>query len=133
MKMADKKTEAQIVQENLDALKDHQDTAEEQALVHAVDETRITLVDDQDEEYEYMILDEFDWEGKTYLALASCDEKNEGSGSLDANEMDDITVVRKFGEGDNISFGAVTDEHELLAVSRIISDKYEHLMGGIPE
>ncbi len=131
--MADKKTEAQIVQENLDALKDHQDTAEEQALVHAVDETRITLVDDQDEEYEYMILDEFDWEGKTYLALASCDEKNEGSGSLDANEMDDITVVRKFGEGDNISFGAVTDEHELLAVSRIISDKYEHLMGGIPE
>ena len=106
---------------------------EERDLIKAVDETRITLVDETDEEYEYIILNEFEWEGKTYVALASCDEKNDGHGSIDANEMDDITVVRKFVEGDEISYGAVTDEHELLAVSRIISDKYEHLLGGLPE
>ena len=42
-----------------------------------VEEQRITLVDSQDEEYNFLILDEFRYNDKQYLALASCDEKTD--------------------------------------------------------
>ena len=125
--MTDKKTEAQVIQENLDALKDHKDTEVEQELVRAVDEMRITLVDDTDTEYEYIILDEYELNGNTYLALASCDEKDEKGGG-DPGEWDDITIVRKFGSGDQVSYGAVTDDRELLDAARVFEDKFGHLL-----
>ena len=131
--MADKKTEAQIIQENLDALKDHVDTEEEKALINAVEEARITLVDEKDVEYEYIILDKFELNGSTYLALASCDEKNELGGAIDATEGDDITVVRQYGEGDQVGYSAITDDQELLSVSRVVTDKFGHLMLGLQQ
>ena len=131
--MADKYTEAQEIKEHLDALKDHEDTEIEKELIRAVDETRITLTDDSDTDYEFIILDEYEVEGKTYLALASCDEKDE-RGSGDPGEWDDITIVRKLGEEDQISFAAVTDDHELYAAAKVFEDKFEHILHGtMPE
>ena len=127
--MDDREIRAQEIKNKFDALKNHKDTEEEQDLIHAVDETRITLVDDQDDEYEYMILDEFVVNGKTYLALASCDEKEE-KGSGDPGEWDDITIVRKYSEGGQVSFGAVTDDRELLDAARVFEDKFGHLLDG---
>ena len=130
--MADKKLEAQEMQEHLDALKNHKDTEQEQALVYSVDQRRITLVDDKDDEYEYIIIDEYEVNGNTYLALASCDEKDEKGGG-DPGEWDDITIVRQYAEGDNVSYGAVNDDQELLAAARVFEDKFAHVMNGLPD
>lgn len=40
---------------------------------------------------------------------------------------EDITVVREFGEGDALSYGAVTDADELYAVARELEAMYGHL------
>ena len=49
----------------------------EQKLEQKVEEQRITLVDSQDAEYDFLILDEFCYNEQQYLALASCDEKTD--------------------------------------------------------
>ena len=122
--------EAKEIKKNLDALKNRKDTEEDKELIAAVEETRITLIDGQNQEYEFIIIDEFENEGKTYLALVSCDSKDERGTTAEADAIDDITVVEKQGEGENLNFVAVTDPAELLAVSKIIEKKFGHLRPG---
>lgn len=93
-----------------------------------VEEQRITLVDGKDTEYEFIVLNELVINGKHYLALASCDEKDEKiSGNGIGGDMDDITVVRKYGEAPDMSLSAVTDTEELLAVAKELENMYGHL------
>lgn len=106
---------------------------EEEACIQSVDMQRITLVDQQDEEYEFIILDEFDCQGKSYLALASCDEKTDNGTISDPGESNDITVVRKQEAGGEMTLVAVTDADELLAVSKVIEARFGHLGEGPQE
>ena len=64
----------------------------EQKLEQKVEEQRITLVDSQDAEYDFLILDEFCYNEQQYLALASCDEKTDTGSGNDPGEANDITV-----------------------------------------
>ena len=125
--MKTREKEAEEIKKNFDALKGRKETEEDKELISSVDETRITLVDSKDEEYEFMILDEFENKGKKYLALVSCDSKDERGSVAEADELDDITVVEKHGEGESLNFSAVTDTDELLEISRIIEKKFGHL------
>ena len=125
--MKTREEEAKEIKKNLDALKGRKESEEDKELISSVDETRITLIDSKDEEYEFMILDEFENKGKKYLALVSCDSKDERGSVAEADELDDITVVEKHGEGENLNFSAVTDTDELLEISKIIEKKFGHL------
>ena len=121
----EKKKQAEQDQKELENLKHHVASPEEKALEHNVEEQRITLVDGKDTEYEFIILDELQVNGKQYLALVSCDEKDEKSSGNDMGG--DITVVEKHGDAPNMSLSAVTDTEELLAVSMELEKKYGHL------
>ena len=122
------KKQAEQDQKELEKLRNHVASPEEKALEHKVEEQRITLVDGKDTEYEFIILDELQVNGKQYLALVSCDEKDEKSSGNDmGGDMDDITVVEKHGDAPNMSLSAVTDTEELLAVSMELEKKYGHL------
>ena len=65
---------------------------ENKALEQTVEENRITLVDSQNEEYEFIVLDEIEYDSKTYLALVSCDEKTDMGTEYDPGESNDVTV-----------------------------------------
>jgi hypothetical protein len=102
-------------------------TAEELELEQNVEEDRITLVNDQDEEFDYIIIDEFDYKENHYLALAPCDEKTDMGGGSDPGESNDITVVREGEVGGEVTFFAVNDADELYALAKIIDDRFGHL------
>lgn len=105
------------------------DMSDHKQIEKMVEEQRITLVDGKDTEYEFIVLNELVINGKHYLALASCDEKDEKiSGNGMGGDMDDITVVQKHGEAPNMSLSAVTDTEELLAVAKELENMYGHLM-----
>jgi hypothetical protein len=102
---------------------------DEKKLLDNVEESRITLVDNQDHEHEYMILGEYQVEEKKYLALVSVDKNDDtGDGVEDAGEMNDITVVRKIDQGEDFILQAVNDSAELLAVSRLLEKDYGQLL-----
>lgn len=102
-------------------------TAEEQRLENCVEADRITLVDGQNEEYEFLVVDEFDIGGKHYLALVSCDEKTDMGNGSDPGESNDITVVRAGMAGGEQTLFAVTDADELLTVARAVESRFGHL------
>lgn len=110
-------------------MKSNLNPQEEKQCVDTVEAQRITLVDQHDVEYEFIILDEFSCEEKDYLALVSCDEKDEQASANDPGETNDITVVRKIVQGDGFALVAVTEAQELLAVSRVIEARFGHLGG----
>lgn len=104
-----------------------QKSAEEVRLEETVENDRITLVDSNNEEYEFIILEELEYKSRTYLALVSCDEKTDMGNDHDPGEANDITIVR-VGEAENEkTLYAVTDAEELYAVGKIIEEKYGHL------
>ena len=92
-----------------------------------VDESRITLVDRQDEEYSFLILDEFEYEGKQYVAMTSCDEKADVGSGGDPGETNDITVVRTEKRDGQPMFFAITDDRELYEVAKIVEKRFGHL------
>ena len=47
------------------------ETEAQKKAAESVEERRITLIDNKDREYEFMILDEYEHDGKHYLALVS--------------------------------------------------------------
>ena len=100
---------------------------ENKALEQTVEENRITLVDSQNEEYEFIVLDEIEYDSKTYLALVSCDEKTDMGNEYDPGEANDVTVVRVGEAGNEIKLFAVTDAEELYAVAKIVEERYGHL------
>ena len=87
----------------------------------------ITLVDSQNKEYEFVVLNRLSVGEKTYLALAAANEKSERKLDEDFVPDDDITVVREFIQDDEISYGAVTDADELYAVAKELDKLYGHL------
>lgn len=96
-------------------------------LENAVEERRITLVDHQNEEYEFIILEELEYQLKTYLALVPCDEKTDMGNEYDPGEANDITIVRVEQMGEEKIIAAVTDAEELYAVGKMIEEHYVHL------
>ncbi len=92
-----------------------------------VTESRITLVDNQDTEYEFIILEELEYQGARYLALVSCDEKTDVGSGDDPGEGNDIVVVRTDEVDGERVISAVTDAEELYALSKIIDEKFGHL------
>jgi len=103
---------------------------EEEKLSEKVEKGRITLVDSRDTEYEYIILDEFEVDGKCYDALVSCDEKVDEGNVKAPGEQNDITVVRKDIVNGETSFSAVTDVDELYKASKVIEERFGHLSDG---
>ena len=101
--------------------------AAETDLEERVEAERITLVDDKGEEYDFLILDRFRLGKKSYLALASCDEKTDMGHGDDPGEANDITVVWEGETGGERSFFAVTDADELLAVAKVVEERFGHL------
>lgn len=87
----------------------------------------ITLVDQNNLEYEYMILDELRYRERDYLALVPCDEKTDMGTSTDPGESNDIIVVRVEGGEEDRTIAAVTDPEELYEIAKIINQKYGHL------
>lgn len=108
-------------------MKDSQKTAEEVTLEESVETQRITLVDSNNEEYEFLVLDELEYHGNTYLALVSCDEKTDMGNEFDPGESNDVTVVRVGKAGQEKTLFAVTDAEELYAVGKMIEERYGHL------
>ncbi|MGN1388657.1 MAG: DUF1292 domain-containing protein [Bulleidia sp.] len=105
------------------------ETEDQKKAAEAVEERRITLVDNKDREYEFMVLDEYEYRGNRYLALVSVDEKDDvGNGADDQGELNDITIVRKREIGGEMQIESITDPQELLEVSRLVSADYEHLL-----
>lgn len=102
-----------------------QKSAEE--LEHAVEQQRITLVDSQNEEYQFIILEELEYQSNTYLALVSCDEKTDMGNEYDPGEANDITIVRVVQMGEETIMTAVTDAEELYAVGKLVEAHYGHL------
>ena len=100
---------------------------ENKVLEQTVEENRITLVDSQNEEYEFIVLDEIEHDSKTYLALVSCDEKTDMGNEYDPGESNDVTVVRVGEAGNERTLFAVTDAEELYAVAKIVEERYGHL------
>lgn len=100
-------------------------------LEERVEAERITLVDDKGEEYDFLILDRFRSGEKSYLALVSCDEKTDMGYGDDPGESNDITVVREGETGGERSFFAVTDADELLAVAKVVEERFGHLGGPV--
>lgn len=101
--------------------------AEELELENRVEAERITLVNDQNEEYDFIIVDEFDFNNNHYLALVSCDEKTDMGNGDDPGEANDITVVRVREAENGKSLFAVTDADELFAVAKIVEERFGHL------
>lgn len=87
----------------------------------------ITLVDNSDKEYEFVVLNRLSVGGKTYLALAAANDKSERKLDEDFVPDDDITVVREFVQEGETSYGAVTDADELYAVAKELDKLYGHL------
>ena len=96
-----------------------------------VEEQRITLVDSQDEEYNFLILDEFRYNDKQYLALASCDEKTDTGSGFDPGEANDITVVRVGEAAGQPMLFAVTNGDELYGVAKLVEERFGHLGGAM--
>ena len=96
-----------------------------------VEEQRITLVDSQDEEYNFLILDEFRYNDKQYLALASCDEKTDTGSGFDPSEANDITVVRVGEAAGQPMLFAVTNGDELYGVAKLVEERFGHLGGAM--
>ena len=96
-----------------------------------VEEQRITLVDSQDEEYNFLILDEFRYNDKQYLALASCDEKTDTGSGFDPGEANDITVVRVGEAAGQPMLLAVTIGDELSGVATLVVERFGHLGGAL--
>lgn len=96
-----------------------------------VEEQRITLVDSQDEEYNFLILDEFRYNDKQYLALASCDEKTDTGSGNDPGEANDITVVRVEEAAGQPMLFAVTNGDELYGVAKLVEKRFGHLGGAM--
>lgn len=94
-----------------------------------VENDRITLIDSKNEEYEFIILEEFSYNSNKYLALAACDEKTDTGGPNDPGEANDITVVRvgQTPEGGEPGYFAVSDPEELYAVAQLIEARFGHL------
>lgn len=89
----------------------------------------ITLVDNSDKEYEFVVLNRLSVGGKTYLALAAANDKSERKPDEDFVPDNDITVVREFIQNGETSYGAVTDADELYAVAKELDKLYGHLQG----
>lgn len=87
----------------------------------------ITLVDNSDKEYEFVVLNRLSVGGKTYLALAAANDKSERKLDEDFVPDDDITVVREWIQDGETSYGAVTDADELYAVAKELDKLYGHL------
>lgn len=87
----------------------------------------ITLVDNSDKEYEFVVLNRLSVGGGTYLALAAANDKSERKLDEDFVPDDDITVVREFVQEGETSYGAVTDADELYAVAKELDKLYGHL------
>lgn len=105
------------------------ETDAQKKAAESVEERRITLVDNKDREYEFMVLDEYECRGNQYLALVSVDEKDDvGNGADDQGELNDITIVRKRMLDGQMVIESITDPKELLEVSRLVSADYEHLL-----
>ncbi len=105
------------------------ETEAQKKAAESVEERRITLIDNKDREYEFMILNEYEHDGKHYLALVSSDEKDDvGNGADDQGELNDITIVRKTQISGKMEIESITDPQELLEVSRLVSEDYEHLI-----
>lgn len=100
---------------------------ENKTLEQAVEENRITLVDSQNEEYEFIVLDEIEYDSKTYLALVSCDEKTDMGNEYDPGESNDVTIVRVGEIGGETNLFAVSDAEELYAVAKLVEERYGHL------
>ena len=103
----------------------------EQKLEQKVEEQRITLVDSQDAEYDFLILDEFCYNEQQYLALASCDEKTDTGSGNDPSEANDITVVRVGEDAGQPMLFAVTDADELYGVAKLVEERFGHLGGAV--
>ncbi len=101
----------------------------ERELEQKVEETRITLVNSREEEYDFLVLDEFCCRENRYLALVPCDEKTDPGSGNDPGESNDITVVR-VGEADGRPMlFAVTDAEELYGVAKLVEERFGHLGG----
>lgn len=87
----------------------------------------ITLVDNSDKEYEFVVLNRLSVGGKTYLALAAANDKSERKPDEDFVPDDDITVVREWIQNGETIYGAVTDADELYAVAKELDKLYGHL------
>ena len=87
----------------------------------------ITLVDNSDKEYEFVVLNRLSVGGRTYLALAAANDKSERKLDEDFVPDDDITVVREWIQDGETSYGAVTDADELYAVAKELDKLYGHL------
>ncbi|MCC2255397.1 DUF1292 domain-containing protein [Ruminococcus sp. CLA-AA-H200] len=92
-----------------------------------VTQRRITLLDEKDGEYEFLILDELAYQGKNYLALVSCDEKTDTGAGADPGEANDIVVVQVEEDGGEKTLTAVSDADILYGLSKILDEKYGHL------
>ncbi|MGN0159540.1 MAG: DUF1292 domain-containing protein [Brotaphodocola sp.] len=108
-------------------IKDTAKTTEEKQLEERVEMQRITLVDSTDEAYDFLILDELEYHGNTYLALVSCDEKTDTGNEYDPGEANDVTIVRVGGSGQEKTLFAVTDAEELYAVGKMVEERFGHL------
>ncbi len=92
----------------------------------------ITLIDSNDQEYEFVVLNRLSVNGKNYLALAAANDKSKSKLGEDFVPDDDITVVYENTQDDAVSYGAVTDADELYAVAKELGKLYDHLED-IPE
>lgn len=102
-------------------------TAQELELEHNVDADVITLVNEKDEEYNFIVLEELEHNGNRYLALSPCDEKTDMGFGDDPGESNDITVVREGIVNGEVNYFAVNDADELYAIAKIIDERYGHL------
>lgn len=100
---------------------------ENKVLEQTVEENRVTLVDSQNEEYQFIVLDEIEYNSQTYLALVSCDEKTDMGNEYDPGESNDVTIVRVGEIGGETNLFAVNDAEELYAVAKIVEEKFGHL------
>ena len=123
--------EGQGAKGQMEDVAERKEGAADPGLEELVEAERITLVDDKEEEYDFLILDRFQLSGKCYLALVSCDEKTDMGHGNDPGEANDITVVREEEAGGERSFFAVTDADELLAVAKMVEERFGHLGGSV--
>ena len=96
-------------------------------LEERVDEERITLIDAQNQEYEFLILEELKWNDRNYLFLVSCDEKTDPGDSKDPGEGNDITVVRVEEQEGELVIVAVTEADELYELAKLVEKRFGHL------
>lgn len=92
----------------------------------------ITLIDNNNQEYEFVILNRLSVNGKNYLALAAANDKSKAKPGEDFVPDDDITVIYEYTQNGSVGYGAVTDADELYAVAKELEKLYDHLKD-IPE